>query len=219
MHTTGAAARPLAGPALWVHLMPIGPVRTRAHDGRAPWAVRDAAGVVAATRALGLPLPVDYEHQTDLAASNGRPAPAAGWIVAFEARADGIFGQVEWTARARAMIAAGEYRYLSPVFQFDGASREVKRILRAGLTNDPALFVKAVAEVDGEALNEAELAVRAAMQLSPGEYAAARSITAEAGAVPSDGLSETERAVCAALGLSPEAFALSRASPAKRGRE
>jgi len=54
-----------AEPPEWVQLMPAGAVRTRAHDGREAWQLRDLNGVVAATRALGLPLVIDYEHQTE----------------------------------------------------------------------------------------------------------------------------------------------------------
>lgn len=41
------------------------------------------------------------------------------------------------------MLEAGEYRFISPVFLYDRASRRVRKILRAGLTNNPALYLPA----------------------------------------------------------------------------
>lgn len=109
----------------WVHLLPAGVVQAR--DGRELWQLSDPAAVVAATRARGMDLVVDYEHQTDRAEKNGQPAPAAGWLRDLEARPDGIWGRIEWTARAREMIARRDYRFLSPVFAFERESRRVTR--------------------------------------------------------------------------------------------
>lgn len=39
-------------------------------------------------------LPVDECHATDKAAPDGRQAPARGWIVQMEVRADGLWGRV-----------------------------------------------------------------------------------------------------------------------------
>ncbi|NNG05315.1 MAG: hypothetical protein HKM95_14620, partial [Inquilinus sp.] len=126
----------------------------RAHDSREAWTVGDAEAVVRASRELIHDLPIDYEHQTDNAPTNGQPAPAAGWIEELQARPDGIWGRVRWTERAAAMIDGGEYRFLSPVFEFGKKTREVTRILRAGLTNDPALFLKALASRQAQAHEE-----------------------------------------------------------------
>ena len=124
-------------------LMPAGELRAR--DGRR-WKLTDAAGVVAATRqrAGGADLVFDYEHQTDYSASNGQPAPAAGWIRDIETRAGDIWGRVEWTERARAMLRAREYRYVSPTFAHTRAG-VVTAIHRAALTNSPALDLPALA--------------------------------------------------------------------------
>jgi len=129
----------------WIELLPAGVFNGR--DGRGPFRVEDAPAVIAATRALAMAagLPIDYDHATDFGAPAGRPAPAAGWIVAFAVRAGAVWGRVEWTARAAQAIAAREYRYVSPVFQFDPASGRVTRLLRAGLTNNPNLYLTAIA--------------------------------------------------------------------------
>src|SRR3546814_1790477 len=81
---------------------------------------------------------------TTLFRSGGR-APASGWIKELQKRDDGIYGRIEWTAAARQALAAGEYRYISPVFNHDKIGGRVRAILRAGLTNTPALELAAVA--------------------------------------------------------------------------
>ena len=101
---------------------------------------QDAEAVIAHWQRTATPLVVDYEHQTQLAAQNGRPAPAAGWITSLEwEEGRGLFAGVDWTDKARAHIRAGEYRYISPVFAFDRQSGAVLRLICAALTNHPAL--------------------------------------------------------------------------------
>lgn len=84
---------------------------------------------------------IDYEHQTLMAEDNGQPAPAAGWWTGFEWReGKGLFATgVEWTERAKAMIEAKEYAYLSPVFAYNAKTGEVIDIFNAALTNTPNL--------------------------------------------------------------------------------
>ncbi|WP_312563054.1 phage protease [Diaphorobacter sp.] len=102
----------------------------------------NAAAVLAARRNGESGFVIDYEHQTLNKATNGQPAPAAGWFQGLEWReGQGLFmAQIEWTERARAMIAGGEYRYLSPVFGFDSQTGAVTYIHSVALTNDPALI-------------------------------------------------------------------------------
>ena len=116
-----------------------------ARDGRR-WRLPDPEAVVAATRARAgdVDLPIDYEHQTQLAPDNGQPAPAAGWIREVRVEGDAVVARVEWTDRARQMLAAREYRYFSPAFHHrkDGT---VTVIVGGGLTNTPALDLPALA--------------------------------------------------------------------------
>lgn len=99
-----------------------------------------AAPVSALVDARETPLPVDYEHQLLLAKTNGKPAPASGWISAVAyVPGRGLFAAVSWTAKAREHISADEYRYISPVFRFDQATGAVLEILSVALTNNPAL--------------------------------------------------------------------------------
>lgn len=129
----------------WIELLPAGEFHGR--DGRGPFRLDDPDGVIASTVALQMSagLPIDYDHATDFGAPEGRPAPAAGWIRELEVRDGAVWGRVEWTPRAADSIAAREYRYVSPVFQFDPKDGSVTRLLRAGLTNNPNLQLTAIA--------------------------------------------------------------------------
>lgn len=121
----------------WVHFVPAGTFRGQ--DGRGPYTLRDPQAVIATSlqRANGR-LPIDVNHAIDLAGKQGGDSPARGWIVELEARADGVWGKVEWTQTGRQMVAGREYRGISPAIlrKPDG---EVIALLRASLTNDPNL--------------------------------------------------------------------------------
>lgn len=101
-----------------------------------------AASVIAAMPNGSQGYVIDYEHQTLNKEKNGQPAPAAGWFRGLEWReGQGLFmTQIEWSDRARTMIASREYRFLSPVFGFDGQTGTVTYIHSVALTNDPALI-------------------------------------------------------------------------------
>jgi phage I-like protein len=123
----------------WVHLLPAGTFSGA--DGRGPFDAGDLAALIAASMAAGQ-LPIDENHATDLAGKQGQPAPARGWITAMEARDDGVWGRVEWTASGQALLADKAYRGISPVFLATKDGGQVTRILRAALTNDPNLPLK-----------------------------------------------------------------------------
>ena len=128
-----------------VQLLPAG--KFRSLDGRpkdAPHWYIDAAlaaDIIAQLDGRDNRLVIDYEHQTLLAVNNGQPAPASGWFKKLEWReGDGLYAvDVEWTARATAMIESKEYLYISPVFSYDKKTGAVMAILNAALTNNPAL--------------------------------------------------------------------------------
>lgn len=131
----------------WVQLLPYGTFEGR--DGRGPYVLRDvahAAAVIAATAAYqrGADVPIDYDHQLLFTQQNGQPAVASGWVKEMQARPDGLWGRVEWTAQASARVTGREYRYLSPVFRHrpDGT---VTRMVAAALTNMPNLELTALA--------------------------------------------------------------------------
>lgn len=124
--------------------MPAGEFRAidgRPGDGRA-WRIDRAVAekLIAVHKARTNPIAIDYEHQTLHAAENGQPAPAAGWIKSLEWREGaGLYAKVDWTDRAKAMIAAGEYRFISPMFRYDPNTLEPKELAPAALVNYPAI--------------------------------------------------------------------------------
>lgn len=122
-----------------VQLLPPGEFSGR--DGRGPYRA-DTATILQAFAKWGMPLAIDYDHQGLFVKDNGAPAPAAGWVQRLISNAQGLWGKVDWTAKAREMIANGEYRYLSPVFDY-GPGGSIMRIIGAGLTNSPNLYLTA----------------------------------------------------------------------------
>lgn len=222
-----------------VQLLPAG--HFRALDGRPNnvpdrnWYIDAAIAnrVIAAARARTNPFVIDYEHQTLNAEKNGRPAPAAGWWqnANMEWRdGQGLFAvNVEWTDKARAMIAAGEYKFFSPVFKYDKQSGAVTEILMGAVTNFPALDgMEALAAPVGivESLRDEIAALRARVierevndmiakaigegRLLPAMEAEARDLgnkdIAQLRAFISTQLTGEQRAVCRRMGLDEEEF-------------
>jgi len=122
----------------WVHLVPAGTFS--GEDGRGPYELGDAEALIARSLQAGRKLPIDVNHAIDLAGQLGQASPAVGWIVALEARADGVWGKVEWTPQGERLFAERAYGFLSPVFTAaKAAPHRLHQILRASLTNDPNL--------------------------------------------------------------------------------
>lgn len=127
-----------------VQLFPAG--QFRAVDGRpgdVPFWFLDAAlaqALIDAANARQTPYNFDYEHQTLYSQTNGQPAPAAGWFSQLEWEDGvGLFAvNVEWTDKARQMIEAKEYRFVSPMFAYDDEGN-VRRLVNAAITNMPGL--------------------------------------------------------------------------------
>lgn len=128
----------------WVQLIPAGSFSGR--DGRGPYRLSDPEAVIRASLSEGNGLPIDYDHQIDLAAVEGvgGTAPAAGWLVELEARDGSLWGRVEWTDKGRAAVESREYRFLSPVFLHAREDGEIGQLLRAALTNTPNLDLVAL---------------------------------------------------------------------------
>lgn len=165
---------PNGGAPEWIHVMQAG--KFTLHDGRGPFHLKDPARVAAASRRETVDLVIDRDHQIQLA-PRGTPIKAAGWIKQIEARADGLWARVEWTQAAAAEIAAKEYRYISPVFNYDKKTGEILRITHASLTNDPAMELTAVAsanrfnpeEEEDDPMNKTLTAIAALLGLSAPE--------------------------------------------------
>ncbi len=120
----------------WVHLLPAGPAITT-EDGRGPYLVKSLQAIADRLKD-GDKLPIDECHSSDRAAPQGQPAPARGWIVALEARQDGLWGRVEWTGQGRQLMEDKAYRGISPAILHDKA-KNVLGVLRASLINTPNL--------------------------------------------------------------------------------
>lgn len=122
----------------WLHLLPAG--EFKGADGRGPYAAPDMDALISLFDSEGNKLAVDENHSTDLAAKQGHPAPARGWIVELQKRDDGLYGRVEWTPEGERIFNAKEYGFLSPVFLHSAAKPfKVAKMLRVSLTNDPNL--------------------------------------------------------------------------------
>ena len=175
-------------PPEWVHLLPAGSFKGR--DGRGPYRLDDATGVIAASMAEGH-RPVDFNHATiHPSRGDGR---AAGWIVAMEARDTGIWGKVEWTPDGRSAVAGRLFRFFSPGFREAPAGR-VAAIHHAALTNDPNLDLQTVLASQlhepGDPMTTTLLAALAALfglKLTTGTAASADAIVTHAKTVVTGG--------------------------------
>lgn len=135
---------PAADNTIWVQVTPAGHFLPA--DGREikvpSWHINQAVAtkVIERFHARKNKRVVDYEHQTLLKEENGQPAPAAGWYQALEWReGQGLFAQVQLTARAAQYIAEGEYQYFSPVFLYHPTTGDVLDVQMGALTNAPAI--------------------------------------------------------------------------------
>lgn len=134
----------------WAELIPAGPTVT-GRDGRS-WLFDEIAMELVQssfnTRAIDLPL--DWEHATQHRAPVGQDAPAAAWIKQLDIRNGALWGQTDWTPRGALQIEAREYRFLSPVFDFDPETGRIARLVSAGLTNKPNFLLTALNQENPE---------------------------------------------------------------------
>ncbi len=116
--------------------------------------------IVSAFEEHGTDLPIDYEHQTlggTYSAPDGR-APAAGWIKRISGEPGvGLLAHIEWTDEAAKLLAAREYRFLSPVAIVRKSDRKLVGIHSAALTNKPAIVgMKPIVNRMDDELNDAQ---------------------------------------------------------------
>jgi phage I-like protein len=149
----------------WVHLLPTAAGKVQTSDQRGPYEVADVDAIIAASFADQPKLQIDENHAEDLKSGKGEPSPARGWITELQARADGIWGRVEWTGAGRALVADKAYRAMSPVILHDKAKRVVA-ILRASLVNRPNL--KGLVSLNQESSMDAMAKMAAALGLAEG---------------------------------------------------
>lgn len=97
-----------------------------------------AASVMAAWKSYGNDLCFDYEHKSVDPEGRAGDGKAAGWFQ-LELRADGLYAvNIKWTSQAAQQIAAKEWRYFSPTFDFDRKTGRILELLNVALTNIPA---------------------------------------------------------------------------------
>jgi len=109
--------------------------------------------VIKRWEARGLDMVIDYEHQTEGGewSSPDGTAPAAGWVKKLVNKGtQGLWAVVEWTDRARQLLASREYRYFSPVFYTTKKDQRLVELARIALTNAPKLnWIKPLVAKDG----------------------------------------------------------------------
>lgn len=154
----------------WHQLLPMGPFKAR--DGRpfdvpgGHWQLDKAIATTLLNRVReqGQDILIDYDHQTLKTDQNGQPAPAAGWYNADEIEwreGQGLFIKPRWTERAAALVAAGEYRFLSAVFPYDAQGRPLELRMTA-ITNDPGVVgMQALAALSAQPVQPGQLATPA----------------------------------------------------------
>lgn len=157
-----AAAAKQTGPE-WIKIAPRGKFTTR--DGR----VFDVDPELLAARfeADGVDLPIDVDHATVKKAMFGEAAPAVGWVSKLEARADGLYGKVEWLAAGLEILSARTHRYISPTLKHD-ENGKAYWLHSAALVAAPAASMAAVASADLSTSEEPKMlkAIAAALGLS-----------------------------------------------------
>ncbi len=83
---------------------------------------------------------LDYEHASEMPeVARGGPVPASGWIHSLFVTDTGgtpvLRALVEWTPRAKQLIASGEYRFFSPAIDFGACDKETGEAQGATLTS------------------------------------------------------------------------------------
>jgi len=123
----------------WIHLLPAprnGRIETQ--DSRGPYLIADQQAIIDTTFARSPKVPVDINHSIHRAAKAGQPSPAVGWVTEMQAREDGIWGKVDWSAQGEELLQGKAYRGISPVIAHDKAKR-VGAITAVSLINTPNL--------------------------------------------------------------------------------
>ena len=100
--------------------------------------------------------PIDWEHLNHRNWLSQR-SPAAGWIMDLEVRSEAIWARVEWTPEGREDVRLKRFAYISPVvavewpansegqIEWDAIPKAVE-FLDAALTNNPATYIRSLAE-------------------------------------------------------------------------
>jgi phage I-like protein len=127
---------PAKGPPTAFRIFPKGTFTTRNHPDAFLFDDESARLVMEAARVWGNQFHADYEHAALDPGEHG--SPAAAWFD-LEVRDDGLWAvNVQWTDKATKALASREYRYFSPVWNFDEKTGRVLQFINLALTNLPA---------------------------------------------------------------------------------
>lgn len=130
----------------WIRIWPKGPVH-ETRDGR-HFRLDDPATYTAQLNASRVDVVVDYEHSSAL--PNKEKSPAAGWLKEFKEKDGEVWGRVDWTEEATALLSQKKYRYISPHFNYDEASYKVLNLWSVALVNTPALNMEAICSANSQ---------------------------------------------------------------------
>ena len=134
----------------WVELAYVGHWKGH-HGGEFTFKRSDFETILRNFRSHENPLPVYYEHISGESWGDGRPKPAAGWILDLDIRprsngdgSDALWAKVRFTERGAEHVKAEEYLFSSVEVDFKGRDRvsgePVGIVLQAlALTNEPFL--------------------------------------------------------------------------------
>jgi phage I-like protein len=130
-----AILKEMTGAPAEFQVLPEG--RIDVHGDEPAYLDEEAAGkIIAAYKARGNDMVIDYEHQSLADVQS----PAAGWIKDFVWKgAEGLWAVVQWTAKATEYLTSREYRYFSPVMYVRASDRKVAQLVNVALTNNPAI--------------------------------------------------------------------------------
>lgn len=97
-----------------------------------------SSSVMAEYESHGVDLSIDYDHAA--VGNSGARVVAAGWFKLELREGDLWATDVKWTPDGAEHLRKGEYRYFSPLFNFDPETGRIQKIVNSALTNTPALF-------------------------------------------------------------------------------
>lgn len=135
----------------WIPLIPAGQLII-ARDGRT--FIPDHQTAIDNFNKQGLPIPLDWDHSLDSWGVAPGEMKAAAWIDKLESRDGALWGHIEnWTAKGRDSVESKEYRFISPVIQFND-ERRVVDVPRASLVNNPALVMPSLFNQKDRSMHE-----------------------------------------------------------------
>lgn len=132
----------------WIKILPAGKTVTR--DGRS--FTFDPKKLAARFQKDGIDIPIDLDHGIT---KGGKPE-AVGWIKELDARADGLYGRVDWLQTGRDVLEAKTRRFISPTFTHtkQGSATWLHSV---ALVSAPALSMPALASASPDELKEAPM--------------------------------------------------------------